>query len=309
MKSSVGSTRSSPPPSGVESTGLPLDGEQRAHLALARRLDLLAHRRDRQLAGDLRQSRTRLRQTPWWPGPIRPPPDHVDRRLGQHRPAPRSRLPVSRLSSWIDHCAQGAELLRGDADPAVHRGALGRRELAGQAADRLGGQAAGRLGRLRGAVRHRSRDPVQPGDVRRRSGQVLGEQHVHHGQQHVHVAAGADEVVLGRPPWRSRYDAGRGRRAGRRVPAARGAGRGSPARSSATRWRPSGWSRRTSRRSVRSRSGTGSSSWWPYIRWATSWAGSWSTEVALNRLRVRSALASSVPWVIEPRRCTLGLPR
>ena len=38
---------------------------------------------------------------------------------------------------------------------------------------------------------------VQPVDVRRRRGQPLVEQHVQHGQQHVGVGAGPDEVVLG----------------------------------------------------------------------------------------------------------------
>ena len=56
-------------------------------------------------------------------------------------------------------------------------------------------------------------------------------------------------------------------------------------------------------------SGTGRNSWWPNIRCATSWWGSWSTEVALNRLRVPSDFTIAVPWVIEPRLCTLGLPR
>ena len=41
---------------------------------------------------------------------------------------------------------------------------------------------------------------------------------------------------------------------------------------------------------MRSMSGIGSISWWPYSRCATSWWGSWSTEVALNRLRVRQRL-------------------
>ena len=56
-------------------------------------------------------------------------------------------------------------------------------------------------------------------------------------------------------------------------------------------------------------SGTGSSSWWPNIRCPSSWCGSWSTEVALNVLGVRSALTRAAPWVIEPRLWTLGLPR
>ena len=66
---------------------------------------------------------------------------------------------------------------------------------------------------------------------------------------------------------------------------------------------------KTRKYDVRSMSGIGSSSWWPYIRWATSWWGSWSTEVALNRLRVRSDLTMVSPWVSEPRLCTVGLPR
>ena len=39
---------------------------------------------------------------------------------------------------------------------------------------------------------------------------------------------------------------------------------------------------------MRSRSGIGSSSWWPNSCQATSWWGTWSTVVALKRLRVRS---------------------
>ena len=56
-------------------------------------------------------------------------------------------------------------------------------------------------------------------------------------------------------------------------------------------------------------SGMGRSSWWPNIRWASSWWGSWSTEVALNVFLVRKALTITVPCVIEPRLWTLGLPR
>ena len=41
---------------------------------------------------------------------------------------------------------------------------------------------------------------------------------------------------------------------------------------------------------MRSMSGIGSSSWWPNSCQATSWCGSWSTDVALKRLRVRKRL-------------------
>ncbi len=66
---------------------------------------------------------------------------------------------------------------------------------------------------------------------------------------------------------------------------------------------------KTRKYDVRSMSGIGNSSWCPYIRYARSWAGSWSTEVALNLFRVRKVLTIAGPWVIEPRLCTLGLPR
>jgi hypothetical protein len=65
----------------------------------------------------------------------------------------------------------------------------------------------------------------------------------------------------------------------------------------------------TRNRSVRSMSGTGMSSWWPNICQARSWWGHWSTEEALNRLRVRRLRTSAVPCVAEPREWALGLPR
>ncbi len=60
---------------------------------------------------------------------------------------------------------------------------------------------------------------------------------------------------------------------------------------------------------MRSRSGTGIISWWPNSCHATSWAGAWSTVVALKRLRVPSALTNGPPCVADPRAWTLGLPR
>ena len=56
-------------------------------------------------------------------------------------------------------------------------------------------------------------------------------------------------------------------------------------------------------------SGTGSSSWWPNICQARNWCGTWSTEEALNRLRVRRLRTKAVPWVAEPSEWALGLPR
>ena len=53
----------------------------------------------------------------------------------------------------------------------------------------------------------------------------------------------------------------------------------------------------------------GISSWWPKSCHATSWWGSWSTEVALNLLRVRSVLIIRTPWVWAPSEWAFGLPR
>ena len=65
----------------------------------------------------------------------------------------------------------------------------------------------------------------------------------------------------------------------------------------------------TRRYDVRSRSGIGSSSWWPNICHATSWCGTWSTVEALKRLRVRSDFTNGTAWVAEPSAWALGLPR
>ena len=56
-------------------------------------------------------------------------------------------------------------------------------------------------------------------------------------------------------------------------------------------------------------SGIGISSWWPNSSDATSWWGTWSTVLALNRLRVRSDLTIAMPWVAKPSEWALGLPR
>ena len=70
-----------------------------------------------------------------------------------------------------------------------------------------------------------------------------------------------------------------------------------------------GFAPSTRKYDVRSRSGTGISSWWPKSCQATSWCGTWSTELALNLLRVRNDLSIAMPWVCDPSECALGLPR
>ena len=60
---------------------------------------------------------------------------------------------------------------------------------------------------------------------------------------------------------------------------------------------------------MRSMSARGTRSWWPKSSQYTNWWGTWSTELALNLLRVRSDFTIATPWVCEPRECALGLPR
>ena len=56
-------------------------------------------------------------------------------------------------------------------------------------------------------------------------------------------------------------------------------------------------------------SAIGISSWWPNSCQATNWWGTWSTELALNLLRVRNVLIIVTPWVCAPREWAFGLPR
>ena len=70
----------------------------------------------------------------------------------------------------------------------------------------------------------------------------------------------------------------------------------------------SGFAPMQTNRSVRSMSGTGSSAWWPSIRYAASICGSWSSDVAANTLRVPSERNNGMPNSISPRLCAAGLP-
>ena len=50
-------------------------------------------------------------------------------------------------------------------------------------------------------------------------------------------------------------------------------------------------------------------SWWPKSCQATNWWGIWSTELALNLLRVLNVLSIPTPWVWAPSEWAFGLPR
>ena len=64
---------------------------------------------------------------------------------------------------------------------------------------------------------------------------------------------------------------------------------------------------KTRKYDVRSMSLIGIISWWPNSSEATNWWGIWSTELALNRLRVRSDFTIATPWVGEAERVGVGV--
>ena len=168
--------------------------------------------------------------------------------------------------------------------------AVGRGELAGEPPDRR--RPATPVTRsARSGVKSAtaSRTALDAVDVRRPGAvESLVEQHVQHREQQRRVGAGPDEVVL---------VGDRGGLGAARVehdhPAAARLQVAQPRGKSGTVIRlpldAIGLAPKTRKYGVRSMSGIGISSWWPYSSDATSWCGSWSTVVAVNRLRVRSA--------------------
>ena len=124
--------------------------QQRPDLPVARRLDLLAQRGDRQLAGELRQPADAAAPQVVVPAADQPGADRVDGRRGEHRAADAVEVAGQQVEQLDRPLADGAERVRRDPDPAVGHGAVGRRELAGDPADLLGGHAAARPRRARG---------------------------------------------------------------------------------------------------------------------------------------------------------------
>ena len=120
--------------------GVAGDRDQRAHLALAGRLDLLRERGDRQLAEALGQpAHARA------PAPERDAPAAAGLAGGVALPGGRARehraaRPVEVPGQHVEHVDQPrgerAELLCRRPDPAIHGGRLGGGELARHAADR-----------------------------------------------------------------------------------------------------------------------------------------------------------------------------
>ena len=176
------------------------DGDQRADLALARRLHLLREHPDRQLAEHLgRPADARVPA----PGPeaLAAParPLRVGRARGrarEHRPAHAVEVAGERVEHVDQPRGQRPELLRAGADAAVHRRARGARERARHALDRRR-RDPGHVGhRAGGEVRRQRQDLVDAGEVVDRRDQALGLEHVHEREQEQGVGAGPDEQVL-----------------------------------------------------------------------------------------------------------------
>ena len=107
--------------------------EQRADLALARRLDLLAQHADRQLAAELREAAHPAAPRVQVAAPDEPRPTMSTAGSVNSTPPSRSKLPVSDVEAVDRPLADRAERLGRQAHPAVAAAAVGRRELAGEA--------------------------------------------------------------------------------------------------------------------------------------------------------------------------------
>ncbi len=177
--------------------------DQRPHLALAGRVDLLGQACHRQLAERLAEPAD----------PALPPAQAhaaslAGRAVGvalagrgerEHRPA----LAVQVAREHVENVDQPArvrpELLGGRADAGVHGGVLGRRELAGHPPDLARGDAGGGRHILGRIAEHKLAELVEALAVLRQRPDVhqrLLDERARHGGEQERVAAGPDEVVL-----------------------------------------------------------------------------------------------------------------
>ena len=117
----------------------------------------------------------------------------------EHRAARPVEVARERVEDVDEPARGGAEALRRRADPPVDHGAVGGGEVAGEPADGVGVDAAALRGVLRGAAERELAHRVDPGDVGRgvaEVDEVLGDEHVDHGQQQEGVGPGPDGDVL-----------------------------------------------------------------------------------------------------------------
>ena len=233
------------------------------------------------------------------PAPDQAGADDVDRRRGEHHAARPVEVAGEEVEAVDGPLAHGAERLRGDADPAVDDAAVGRRELAGETAHDVGRHAAHRLGALGGEVGDRRQDRVQPVDVRpgraARSSASSVDEHVQHREQHRTRRCRGARSGARRRPSRSRCGAGRATtiRPPRACSSRSRCGKSGTVIKRAVGGHRVGADDQEPRRCGRCPGSAGTAGG-RTCRCATSWWGSWSTEVA------REAVAG--PERLEHRR-------
>ena len=180
------------------------DGDERAHLALAGRVDLLGQAGDRQLAVGLGQ--------PAHAAVPAPEAHALAAAAGAGRVALRRRgarehraaLAVEVAGQHVEHVDQPAgeraELLRAGADAGVHGGARRGGQLARHAPDLLGVDPAGARHPLGREARARSAgtssSPLRCSASAPGVDEVLLDERARHRGEQQRVGAGADEVVL-----------------------------------------------------------------------------------------------------------------
>ena len=178
-------------------------GHQRAHLALARRLDLLGQARRGQLAEDLAHSahaavpapEARTAAASGLAGGVR----GADRGAREHRAARAVEVAGEDVEHVDEPARRRPEALRRGADPPVDRGAG--RAASSRAMRRISGAAiphaaATSSGASSPASARTVSSPATCSRERARVRQALGEEGVHEREQQQRVGAGADEVVL-----------------------------------------------------------------------------------------------------------------
>ena len=289
--------------------GVARDGQQCPDPALAGCGDLLGERRHGQLSPEARQAPHAGAPPTEPPGPEETPADDVDGRRREHRAARAVEVAGEHVDRLDRPLADHPVGLGRHAHPPVHGGGGRLGEFRREPPHGIRGHPGDALGELRGERVDRLADGVDAVDVGGRSSRARGQQLAHDGEQHGGVGAQAARSGARRPPGRSRSGGGRARRAGRLGPPGRDAAGGSRAPSTTSRSTPSGCARRGRAGRCRSMSGTGRRNWWPYRAQATTWWGSWSTEVAEKRFRVPSSRTRVGLWVRAPRLWTFGLPR
>ena len=218
-----------------------------------------------------------------------------------------SKWPVRMLRHWMPHCARDPNpvvetpMRPYAAPPSAAASSLARRRCRPRRCrDPLGGLGGEGLDELAHAV-----DPV---DVRRRAGQALLEQRAHH-RQHAprRPSPGGRRSARPRPRGLGAARVDDDHPATARLEGAQPVGEAGRGHQPAVRGHRVGAEHQEVRRAVDV--GDRQQELVAVQLPGDQWCGIWSTDEALNRLRVRSIFTMARPWVAEPRECALGLPR